>query len=112
MDPLLGVRPKLELARILYKVPSHLEHPLRGCLTVCEPISDHPDVLPSSDALSPSHQCLYISMHTGIQAGVQGQALTISEVGADQRAIQGTVTECVQDWPWRVTLYFCICSSH
>lgn len=45
MDPLCGVRPELELAWILRKIPSDHEHPLRGCLALCEPVGDHPDVL-------------------------------------------------------------------
>lgn len=46
-----------------------------------------------SDSLSPRDQGFYISVHTETQACVQGQAFTVSEVTADQHAIQGTMTE-------------------
>lgn len=57
-----------------------------------------------SDYLSPSDQCFYVSVHTEAQACVQGQAFTVSDVTVDQHAIQGTMTVCPKDWPWKVTL--------
>lgn len=74
-------------------------------LSVTIPTSSLP-----SDSLRPSDQRFHTRVHTETQACVQGQAFIILEITANQRAIQGTVTECIQDGPWKYhCLYLCIC---